>query len=334
MLTLPTVVTIAGSTSRAALMRVGRALERRGISWEPASEAAIRFERGEVAGGPEAYGLAVDERHAVVTAATDAGLAHGASTLAQLIDAAEKQGSDLAVPGVEIEDQPVLVRRGAMLDVSRDRVPTMDTLFSLVELFAGWKLNQLQLYTEHTFAYAGHAEVWHDASPLTPDEIRALDAFCRERNIELVPNQNCFGHMHRWLKHDRYRPLAEVPEGVKHPFAVVPEPFSLCPTDPRSLELVEDLLDQLLPCFTSDEVNVGLDETFDLGQGRSRDACAERGVGRVYLEFLREVHKRVEARGKRMQFWADVLLHHPELVAEVPARNRAHDMGLRCEPSL
>src|SRR5690606_22763173 len=97
-----------------------------------------------------------------------------------------------------IEDRPSFALRGAMLDVSRDRVPTMATLRELIELFASWKLNQIQLYTEHTFAYAGHEEVWRDASPLRPDEVRELDALCRARDIELVPNQNCFGHMHRW----------------------------------------------------------------------------------------------------------------------------------------
>ena len=97
-----------------------------------------------------------------------------------------------------------------MLDISRDKVPTMETLYALVDLLAGWKINQLQLYTEHTFAYRQHPEVWAEASPLTGQEILGLDAYCRKRFVELVPNQNSFGHMHRWLKHARYAPLAEV----------------------------------------------------------------------------------------------------------------------------
>jgi hypothetical protein len=28
--------------------------------------------------------------------------------------------------------------------------------------------------------------------------------------VELVPNQNSFGHFHRWLKHAAYRKYAEV----------------------------------------------------------------------------------------------------------------------------
>src|SRR5687768_18354531 len=40
-----------------------------------------------------------------------------------------------------------------------------------------------------------------------------LDGFCRDRFVELTPNQNCLGHFERWLKHERYRPLAIRPDG-------------------------------------------------------------------------------------------------------------------------
>lgn len=88
-----------------------------------------------------------------------------------------------------------------MLDISRDKVPTLETTFALVDRLASWKINQFQLYTEHTFAYRHHEEVWAKASPFTGDDILALDAYCHERYIELVPNQNSFGHLHRWFEH-------------------------------------------------------------------------------------------------------------------------------------
>jgi hypothetical protein len=215
-------------------------------------------------------------------------------------------------------DRPDFEIRGVMLDVSRTRVPTMQTLFVLVERLASWKINQLQLYMEHVFAYAGHETVWKQSSPFTPEEIRALDGRCRELGIELVPNQQSFGHMHRWLKHDRYRDLAEVPEGLQHAFSTEPEPYSLDLSDPRALALLDDLYDQLLPCFSSKQVNVGLDETFDLGMGKSKALCAERGIARVYLDYLRAIREKVARRGKRMQFWGDIVLQHPELVSELP----------------
>ncbi len=133
-----------------------------------------------------------------------------------------------------------------------------------------------------------------------------------------MPNQNSFGHLHRWLRHEPYRRLAECPEGLPHPFGDEPEPFSLCPLDPGALTLLEELYDQLLPLVTSRQLNVGCDETFDLGQGRSADACRERGSGAVYVDFLRRLHALAARHGRRIQFWGDILAAHPELLGEVP----------------
>jgi len=262
---------------------------------------------------PEGYRLSVGPEGIRLAAREPAGLFYATRTLLQWLRAQEplrrvEPGAPVQVAGLEVADRPDLAVRGVLLDVSRCRVPTLPELFRLVDLLSDLKINQLQLYTEHTFAYRGHEQVWAGASPLTPGEIRALDEHCRLRYVELVPNQNSFGHLHRWLVHERYRPLAEVPEGIDHPFSDVPEPFSLCPTDPRSLDLLADLYDQLLPCFASRWLNVGLDETLDLGRGRSAEACATRGKAAVYLEFLRKVHALVRDRGHRMQFWGDVVL--------------------------
>jgi len=78
----------------------------------------------------------------------------------------------------------------------------------LIDRLASWKINQFQLYTEHTFAYRRHPDVWAKASPFTGEEVLELDAYCRERFIELVPNQNSFGHLHRWFEHPQYLELA------------------------------------------------------------------------------------------------------------------------------
>ncbi len=267
----------------------------------------------------ESYRLRIDRDGIAIGAATPTGLFRAAATLRQwLASHARQTGSGLEVAAVEIEDRPDLPIRGAMLDVSRNRVPTMEYLERLIDRLADWKVNHLQLYVEHTYAYEGHEDVWRHASPFTAAEIRSLDAYCRERFIDLTPNQNSFGHFHRWLVHDRYRPLAEVPEGFRHPFSVDPEPFSLCATDPRVLELLGGLYDELLPQFVSRRFNVGLDETFDLGRGRSAEACAERGKPAVYLDFLRQVHGLVTDRGRQMLFWGDIILRYPELVGQIP----------------
>jgi hypothetical protein len=262
-----------------------------------------------------------------VTASDEPGLFYAVTTLGQII----RQTSG-AVPAGEIVDWPDFPVRGLMLDISRDKVPTMETLFSLVDLFSDLKINHLELYTEHTFAYSAHREVWAEASPMTGEEILVLDAYCRERFIELVPNQNSFGHMHRWLSHARYRDLAECPDGFDSPWGESStEPYGLDPTNPACLELLDGLYTELLPHFSSPLFNAGCDETFDLGMGRSRELCERVGKGRVYLEFLQKIHRLTTAHAHTLLYWGDIIMQYPALVSELPRDAIALEWGYEAD---
>ena len=233
-----------------------------------------------------------------------------------VLDQVRSQSGD-RLPGLRIDDWPDFPVRGLMLDVSRDRVPTRATLSRLVGVLALARFNQLQLYTEHTFAYRDHETVWRDASPITPDDVVWLDGLCREHGIELVPNQNCFGHMHRWLEHPEHRDRAEAPDGFELFPGMRRPPAVLAPT-PDNAAFALGLFDELLPNFTSRRVNVGCDETFELGQGVSRDLVAARGREEVYLEHLLRIVGPLAERGYEVQFWADVLRRDPGLVKRLP----------------
>jgi hypothetical protein len=242
----------------------------------------------------------------------EAGLFYGLQTLRQIV---AERGALL--PAFAIEDAPVFAQRGIMLDISRCKVPTLATLFQLVDRLAALKINHLELYTEHTFAYSAHDRVWHDASPVTPQEILALDAYCRERFIELVPNQNSFGHFERWLRYPEYRHLAECPDGHEWPWGGRATCGSTLAPRPTSLAFLKSLYAELLPNFSSGLFNVGCDETWELGQGWSKARCAKRGKTRVYLDFLLEIRRLVKGHRRQMMFWGDIILHQPELIREL-----------------
>ncbi len=272
---------------------------------------------------PQGYNLTITPQAIHLVASEPVGVFYGVLTLIQLLEQCDGE-----IPTLRISDSPDFPHRGVMLDISRDKVPTMETLYALVDLLASWKINQFQLYTEHTFAYQQHPEVWADASPMTGEEILALDAYCKARFIELVPNQNTFGHMERWLQHERYLPLAEAPDGSMTPWEVYHHgPFSLAPTDSASLDLIRSLFDELLPHFSSTQLNIGCDETFDIGQGRSKQTVEELGAGRVYLDFLLNLYRETKRRGRTMQFWGDIITQHPDLVPELPHDSIALEWG-------
>jgi len=206
-----------------------------------------------------------------------------------------------------VEDWPDLAVRGVMLDVSRDKVPTLATVKDLVDRLASWKVNQLQLYFEHTFAYSGHEEVWRDASPFTAEEIRDLDRYCLARHVELVPNQNCLGHWERWLRHDRYRHLALRSEGWEQR-GRHREPTTVDPANPETLALVRGLLAELLANCSSGRVHVGLDEPWELPRDRLED----------YLRWVEQLRRLPELDGREMLIWGDILDARPEAVRRLP----------------
>ena len=297
--------------------------------------AAIKVVRSKSAPDhPEGYALVISKTGIEISFREAGGLRAGVATLRQLLrqfsgagfqpaSSQARMPAPLRLPCLRIRDWPDFSRRGVMLDISRGRVPNLATLLDLAGHLADFKINELQLYTEHTFAYRRHKSVWQSWGALTGAEIRQLDARCRELGIDLVPNQNSFGHLHHFLEHPKLKKLAEVSKPYEGGDAAtgnqefLRRPSTLAPNHPGTLPFLRGLYDELLPNFSSKFFNVGCDETWDLGRGQSKRLCEQRGKGRVYLDFLKQIQREVSARGKRMMFWGDIILKYPKLIPEL-----------------
>ena len=279
---------------------------------EAKSPAQIRFVQNAALNG-QGYEITVDETGVLVAYGQACGAFYACQTLAQMF-ACKKN----VLPFVKICDWPDFETRGYMLDVGRNRVPTMQTLRRLVDLLAQFKINQLQLYMESSaFEYPSFPNVCAGCGALSAEDILELDAYCRENYIDLVPCQNHFGHMQGWLAKEEYRHLAECPDGFTFEGCQL-EPRCLNPQNPESFQLVKQMAEDLLPNFTSRFFNVCCDETLELGQGKSKAACEAESVGRVYLDFVLKIYELAKQKGKTIQFWGDIILHYPELLPDVP----------------
>jgi hexosaminidase len=264
---------------------------------------------------PEGYALTISKSGIEISFRETGGLRAAGATLRQLL---REYGRTL--PRLKIRDWPDFARRGVMLDVSRGRVPKLKTLLELVEKLSDFKINELQLYTEHTFAYKKYKRFWQSWGALTAKEIQILDARCRELGIDLVPNQNSFGHLRYFLADPRLKKLGELSapyEAESKDF--LRRPTTLAPNHPGTLPFLRGLYDELLPNFSSEFFNIGGDETWDLGKGQSKKLCEVKGKGRVYFDFLKKIHREVACRNKRMMFWGDIVLKYPTLLPELAA---------------
>ena len=248
----------------------------------------------------EAYALDVSPERILLSGAGPAGLRYAVETLAQLADARGR------IPCCELEDAPDFPQRGVMLDVSRGKVPSLETLKHVVDRCVRLKLNVLMLYVEHVFRFRRHPRIGAGCSPLDAETLLELDAYAAERFVELVPSLQSLGHMDHVLELPEYGQLAETPRK-----------WTLSPAEPGSYELLSDLYDEYLPNFRSRLFNANCDESFDLGVGKSAARNRELGPGGVFLEHVRRVRDLAGAHGKRTMIWADMVHAHPERIAEI-----------------
>jgi len=287
----------------------------------------VRIEAANGKMTPQASHIEINPQRILIRGGSEQGIWLACLTLYQIINSRVSQ-----YPCQIIEDAPDFIERGVMLDVSRCKVLKLESLFNLIDKLARLKYNQIQLYTEHSFQFANHPLVWKEASPYTASDMIKIRAFCRERFIDLVPNLNSFGHMERWLRHPEYHQYAECPDGFVHPLSGEKMRYgSTLKPNLKSLNLLESLYDEYLPLFDSPYFNIGGDEPWELGEGWSRSLCQEKGKSRVYLQFIENIQKLVEDRGRRMQFWGDIIMTDKSSLKSVSPHTCALNWGYEAD---
>lgn len=263
----------------------------------------------------ESYSINITSDYVELIGGDDAGLFYSIQTLRQIISTNQRK-----LPCLNIEDDPYFKARGFYHDVTRGKVPTLDTLKELADRASFYKINQLQLYIEHTFAFKNHSELWTGADPLSPEEILLFDKYCSDRHIELVPSLATFGHLYHALSSYSLNGLCELENSLGRPFSWMDRMahHTLSVSNPDSIEFVQSMLDEFIPLFSSDKFNICADETYDLGKGKSKNLAEMFGTGRLYIDFLNEIIDSVKEHGKQVMFWGDIILKHPELLNEIP----------------
>ncbi|HEY3104027.1 MAG TPA: glycoside hydrolase family 20 zincin-like fold domain-containing protein [Pyrinomonadaceae bacterium] len=252
----------------------------------------------------EGYVLFANTERVIVAGKTETGTFYGVQTLKQLV---RGEGASAFIPAVKIVDWPTMRWRGVSDDISRGPVPTVEYIKRQIRTEAFFKLNMHSFYMEHTFASASHPLIGPEGGSLTPAEIKELVAYARNYHVELVPEQQTFGHLHKALRLEKYAELAETPYGDV-----------LSPQQPGTYKLIADWYKELNELFPGQFFHIGEDETFELGEGQSRAEAQAKGVGAVYFEHLNRVRDVLKPYNRQLMFWGDIALHHPELIGNIP----------------
>ena len=250
----------------------------------------------------QAYRMTINRSFIRLEATTSAGLFYATQSLKQLFRYAflKKPNENVAIPCMTITDWPNFKIRAWQDDISRGPIVSIDYLKRLIPQMAECKLNAFSLYTEHTFKTQCHPDI-APADAFTAEEIKELEDFCKPYHIQIIGNQQCFGHFEEILCNPFYSDLADTK-------------WNLNPAKEESYKFLEDHLKEIAIAYKSSYFNINCDETECLGQGKAKAYVDSIGAETVYYQHINRVNKMLRPYRKRVMMWGDIADKHPEIL--------------------
>ena len=131
-------------------------------------------------------------------------------------------------------------------------------------------------------------------------------SYVKPLHLDVLGNQQSFGHFGQILSHPEYADLRETPDVLT---PVRERPTSSWTTSiPRSARC----------CRSRGSMSAAMRPT-GWAPGRRKELAASIGVGGVYVRHIRRIHDLLrDKHHKRMMMWGDIILQHPGNLAEVP----------------
>lgn len=256
----------------------------------------------------EGYVMGIGNKGIVIGAVSDAGIFYGTVTLKQIVlnCPGNIYTADVILPGVKIHDWPALEMRGIHDDVARGQVSTMQDYKDMIRSLSEFKLNTIMLYMEDLFRFKAYPEIGVGRGSFTKAEIDELEAFAKPYHVEIIPIFQLLDHSVHILDKERFLPLAEFPGAGC---------FRICD---ETYEFYDNCIKELADAFDSDYFHAGLDESWDLGTGRSKSLVDSLGRGTVHAQHYTRVHDLLAKHGKKMMFYNRISIEHPEILDMIP----------------
>ena len=249
----------------------------------------------------QAYRLTINRNFVRMEATTNTGLFYATQSLKQLYRYAFLcNKNEIALPCATITDWPNFKIRAWQDDISRGPIVSMDYLKRLIPQMAECKLNAFSLYTEHTFKTQSHPDI-APTDAFTAEEIKELEEFCRPYHIQIIGNQQCFGHFEEILCNPFYSHLADTK-------------WNLNPAKEETYKFLEDHLREVARAYKSPYFNINCDETESLGQGYAKAYVDSIGAEKVYYQHINRVNRMLRPYRKRVMMWGDIADQHPEIL--------------------
>lgn len=180
-----------------------------------------------------------------------------------------------------------------MIDASRCAVPTLESLYKMLDRLALMGYSMAMLYTEDTVKLEGRPFFGYMRGGYTADDLRALDDYANGYGIEVIPCIECYGHMEKYLTWGEAGNIKDT-EKV------------LLAREDKTFEFLEQLIATTSGCFRSKRIHIGMDEAWGMGRGKFMDRHGYVEPFEIFSEFMERLIGITNKYGLKPMMWSDM----------------------------
>lgn len=276
---------------------------------------------------PQGYRLVINPRGITAAVSDDAGYFNALKTLEQICST-----SGSVLPSVTVEDAPRFPFRSFMIDCSRHFFKT-DELKVMIDAASKFKFNYFhwhltndqgwraevpelpELCEKGSVRGSSHFGSVYDPKPYggyyTVDEMRDIVSYCRDRNIEVIPEIDMPGHATSLIAAFPELSCNGKPIGLKTTGGIFKD--ILCVGNDKTYEIVFRILDSLCGIFDGRYFHIGGDEV-PKNRWKSCNKCRSlksslglKNEEELQGAFMNTVAEFLRQKGKKVIMWNECL---------------------------
>lgn len=192
-----------------------------------------------------------------------------------------------------LTEEPQFETSGAMIDVSRNAVLTVDGIRMLLRKMAVMGLNMLMVYTEDTYEVPELPYFGYMRGRYSEEEIRNCDDYAFQLGIEMVPCIQTLAHLKEALKWGYSNEIKDTDD-------------ILLVGEPKTYEFLRKLIEAASRPYRTKRIHIGMDEALQLGRGKYIEKNGFHNRFEIMNRHLQEVVSITKVFGLQPMIWSDM----------------------------
>lgn len=191
------------------------------------------------------------------------------------------------------KEYPQFKAIGPMVDASRNAVPTVQKIKTLLETCSTLGLNQFMLYMEDTYEIPEYPYFGYLRGRYSAAELKEIDDYGHTLGIEVIPAIQVLAHLKNPLKWNFTREFRDTED-------------ILLVDEPQTYLFLEKAIQAVSRPFRTTKIHIGMDEAHQLGLGQFLQKHGLQNRFDLMNRHLAKVLEITNSLGLEVEMWSDM----------------------------